>query len=54
MSHDSAMQSVAYTAEDLKAMKVAEIKSLASDLGYGIKAVKKNDIINEFLTQQEI
>lgn len=53
MSHDSVIQSAAYTAGDLKAMKVAEIKSLAADLGYGIKAVKKNDIIEEFLEQQE-
>lgn len=43
---------MAYVAEDLTAMKVADIKSLASALGYGIKATKKDDIITEFLAQQ--
>lgn len=52
MSHDSAMRSAAYTAEDLRSMKVSEIKSLAADLGYGIKAVKKDDMIAEILRQQ--
>ena len=33
-------------------MTVAEIKALASELGYSITATKKADIIMEFLTQQ--
>ena len=33
-------------------MRVADIKSLAAGLGYGIKATKKDDIIAEFLEQQ--
>lgn len=33
-------------------MKVAEIKSLAAGMGYGIKAVRKDEIIAEFLAQQ--
>ena len=43
----------AYTADDLNAMTIAEIKSLAENLGYGIKSTKKSDIIQEFLNQQE-
>ena len=54
ISHVSEMQSVAYTADNLKEMKVAEIKSLATDLGYDIKATKKDDIITEFLEHQEM
>lgn len=34
-------------------MKVSDIKSLASRLGYGIKKTLKQDIINEFLSFQE-
>lgn len=34
-------------------MTIAEIKSLAADLGYTITATKKADIIEEFLAQQE-
>lgn len=41
-----------YTAADLTAMKIAEIKSLAADFGYDIKSAKKDDIIAEFLAQQ--
>lgn len=33
-------------------MTVAEIKSLADGLGYGITKTKKADIIDEFLAQQ--
>lgn len=33
-------------------MKVADIKSLAAGLGYGVKATKKDDIIAEFLSHQ--
>lgn len=51
-SHDLTARPAAYTAGDLQAMKVAEIKSLASGLGYGIKAAKKDGIIEEFLAQQ--
>ena len=42
-----------YTADDLNAMTIAEIKSLAENLGYGITKTKKSDIIQEFLNQQE-
>jgi len=42
----------AYTAEDLSAMTVAQIKSLAGDLGYSITKTLKADIINEFVSQQ--
>ena len=53
LSHDPVMRPTAYTAGDLKAMTIADIKSLSVGLGYGsIKAVKKNDVIAEFLTQQ--
>lgn len=34
-------------------MTIAQIKSLAADLGYGITATLKADVINEFLAQQE-
>lgn len=33
-------------------MTVAEIKALASELGYSVTETKKADIIMEFLTQQ--
>ena len=33
-------------------MTVAEIKALASELGYSVTGTKKADIIMEFLTQQ--
>ena len=42
-----------YTADDLNAMTIAEIKSLAENLGYGITKTKKSDIIQKFLNQQE-
>jgi len=35
-------------------MTIAEIKALASDLGYGITATRKADIISEFLEQQGV
>ena len=34
-------------------MTIAEIKALASEMGYSITKTKKADIIAEFLTQQE-
>lgn len=34
-------------------MTIAQIKSLASELGYSITQTKKSDIINEFISQQE-
>ena len=34
-------------------MTIAQIKSLASELGYSITQTKKVDIINEFISQQE-
>ena len=33
-------------------MTIAEIKSLAGDLGYTITATKKADIIDQFISQQ--
>lgn len=41
-----------YTAEDLNGMTIAQIKSLAADLGYTITKTLKADIIEEFLKQQ--
>lgn len=41
-----------YTEADLNAMTVAQIKSLADELGYSITATTKADIITEFLTAQ--
>lgn len=35
-------------------MTIAEIKALAAELGYTIKATRKADIIAEFLEQQEV
>lgn len=34
-------------------MTIAEIKTLAVELGYSITKTKKADIISEFLAQQE-
>ena len=34
-------------------MTISEIKALADELGYTITAIKKADIIAEFLAQQE-
>lgn len=34
-------------------MTIAEIKSLAAELGYSITKTRKADIIAEFLEQQE-
>lgn len=42
-----------YTADDLNAMTIAEIKALAADLGYTVTQTKKAEIIAEFLGQQE-
>ena len=41
-----------YTESELSSMTVAEIKALASELGYSITETKKADIIMEFLAQQ--
>jgi hypothetical protein len=35
-------------------MTIAEIKALAAELGYSITKTRKSDIIEEFLTQQEV
>lgn len=35
-------------------MTIAEIKSLAAELGYSITKTRKAEIIEEFLTQQEV
>ena len=42
-----------YTAESLERQTIAEIQTLAGTLGYVITKSKKNDIIEEFLNQQE-
>lgn len=44
----------ALTAEDLGAMKIADLQSLAADRGYTISQTKKADIIQEILVQQEV
>ena len=44
---------VSYTADDLNAMTIAEIKALAADRGYTVTQTKKADIIAQFLGQQE-
>lgn len=44
---------VVYSQADLQSMTIAEIKALATDLGYTITATLKADIIAEFLEQQE-
>lgn len=41
-----------YSHEDLSAMTVKEIKKLAEDKGILITKVIKDDVINEFLSQQ--
>ena len=41
-----------YSENELSDMTIAEIKALASELGYSIIETKKADIIAEFLTQQ--
>lgn len=40
--------------EELKALTVAELRSVAGDAGYEITKTKKSDIIDEILTAQEI
>ena len=35
-------------------MTIAEIKALASELGYSITKTRKAEIISEFLMQQEV
>jgi len=41
-----------YSADELKAMTIAQIKALATELGYSITKTLKADIIEEFLQQQ--
>lgn len=43
-----------YTESELEAMTVENIKALATTEGYTITAAKKDDIIAEFLTQQNV
>lgn len=40
------------TAEELSAMTVAQIKSLAAERGYSITKIVRADIIDEFIAQQ--
>ena len=42
-----------YTEGELSAMTIAQIKALASELGYSITSTLKAEIIAEFLAQQE-
>lgn len=35
-------------------MTIAEIKAIAAELGYSITKTRKAEIIQEFLTQQEV
>ena len=35
-------------------MTIAEIKALAAQLGYSVTKTRKAEIIQEFLTQQEV
>lgn len=42
-----------YTEEDLNSMTIADIKTLAEELGYKITQTTKADIITEFLAQQD-
>ena len=41
-----------YTAEELRAMTVAEIRASAAELGYSLTKTLKADMIEEFLAQQ--
>lgn len=44
--------SAGFTADELNAMTIAQIRELAEELGYTITASKKADIIAEFISQQ--
>ena len=54
LSDDSLSPLIYYSYDDLSSMTVKQIKSLASELGYSITSTLKNDIIQEFLTQQSM
>ena len=41
-----------YTYEDLSGISVRKIKELAENMGFTITKVLKDDVINEFLSQQ--
>ena len=41
-----------YTREDLSGISVRRIKELAENMGFTITKVIKDDVINEFLSQQ--
>ena len=43
-----------YTKESLESMTISEIKALAGELGYSITKTRKAEIIEEFLSQQEV
>ena len=45
--------SAAFSADDLSAMTIAQIKALAAEHGYTITKTLKADIIAEFLAQQD-
>lgn len=41
-----------YTESELSSMTNAQIRQLASDLGYSLKATNKAGLVSEFLEQQ--
>ena len=47
------MDARTYSEEELNAMTITQIKSLAQELGYTITKSLKAEIIAEFLQQQE-
>lgn len=51
-SEDSSSEVILYTSDDLNNMTIAQIKALATELGYSITKTLKVDIISEFLAQQ--
>lgn len=49
----SSLNKPEYSAEDLNAMTISQIRSLAGGLGYSLTKTLKADLITEFLDQQE-
>lgn len=43
-----------YSARDLENLTIAQIKSLAADLGYSLTSTKKADLISDFIERQGI
>lgn len=42
-----------YSEQELSTMKAGEIKSLATELGYTVTAIKQVDCIKQFMSQQK-